>query len=157
MGKWTVVYLGSEALVKYVERKSVNCFGISRLVLMPNSCMLQHTIPSDYDVRMAKRKVETCYCTTPRRFTMVVMLVQRVRVQADHNVTSNERVVLLDVMEETVEARDAAEGACVVVVKERASAFSGLEKQHSDLDRTMQFLGAREGLPPGLKGVTLGG
>ena len=95
---------------------------------------------------MAKRKVETSYCTTPRRFTMVVMLVQRVRVQADHNVTSNERVVLLDVMEETVEARDAAEGACVVVVKERASAFSGLEKQHSDLDRTMQFLGAREGL-----------
>ena len=46
---------------------------------------------------MAKRKVETCYCTTPGRFTMVVMVVQKARVQADHNATSNERVVLLDV------------------------------------------------------------
>ena len=34
----------------------------------------------------------------------------------------------------------------MVVVKERASAFPGLEKQHSDLDCTMQFLGAGEGL-----------
>ena len=35
------------------------------------------------------------------------------------------------------------------MVKERASAFLsglGLEKQHLDLDRTMQFLGAGEGL-----------
>ena len=46
---------------------------------------------------MAKRKVETCYCTTLGRFTMVVMIVQRVRVQADHNAANNERVVLLDV------------------------------------------------------------
>ena len=34
----------------------------------------------------------------------------------------------------------------MVVVKERASAFPGLEKQHSDLACTMQFLGAGEGL-----------
>ena len=37
----------------------------------------------------------------------------------------------------------------MVVVKERASALSTylrLEKQHSDLDHTMQFLGAGEGL-----------
>ena len=58
---------------------------------------MQYTISSDYDVRMAKRKVETCYCTTLGRFTMVVMIVQRVRVQADHNAANNERVVLLDV------------------------------------------------------------
>lgn len=66
---------------------------------------MQHTILSDYDVRMAKRKVETSYGTTPYRFRMVVMVVQRERVQADHNATSNERVVLLDVMQEAVEAK----------------------------------------------------
>ena len=59
--------------------------------------MLQYTILSDYDVRMAARKAETCYCTTPGRFTMRVMVVQKVRIQADHNATSNERDVLLDV------------------------------------------------------------
>ena len=58
---------------------------------------MQYAILSDYDVRMAKRKVETCYCTTPGRFTMVVMIVQMVEVQADHNAASDERVVLLDV------------------------------------------------------------
>lgn len=67
--------------------------------------MMQHTIASDYDVRMAKREVETSYCTILRRFTMVVMVVQRVGVQADHNATSNERAVLLEVMEEAVEAK----------------------------------------------------
>ena len=59
---------------------------------------------------------------------MVVMIVQRVEVQADHNATSNEGVVLLDVREKQWRLRDAAEGAWMVVVKERASAFSGLEK-----------------------------
>ena len=58
---------------------------------------MQYTILSDYDVRMAKRKVETCYCTTPGRFTMAVMIVQMVEVQADHNAASDERVDLLDV------------------------------------------------------------
>ena len=90
---------------------------------MPNSCVLQHTIPSDYDVGMAKRKVESSYCITPRRFTPVVMVVQRVRVQADHNTTSNEEDLLLDVMKRQWRLRDGAEGAWVVVVKERASAF----------------------------------
>ena len=59
--------------------------------------MMQHTMLSDYDVGMARIKVETSYCTVLRRFKMVVMIVQRVEVQADHNATSNEGVVLLDV------------------------------------------------------------
>ena len=67
--------------------------------------MSQYTIASDYDVRMAKRKVESSYCTAPYRFTMVIMVVQRGRVQADHNATSNERDVLLVVMQEAVEAK----------------------------------------------------
>ena len=40
--------------------------------------MMQHTMLSDYDVGMAKMKVETSYCTALCRFTMVVMVVQRV-------------------------------------------------------------------------------
>ena len=58
---------------------------------------MQHTMLNDYDVEMTRIKVETSYCTVLRRFKMVVMMVQRVEVQADHNATSNEGDILLDV------------------------------------------------------------
>lgn len=67
--------------------------------------MLQYTILSYYDVPMAKRKVEACYCTTPGRFTMRVMVVQQGGIQADHNATSKERDILWD-----VEVEEASKG-----------------------------------------------